>query len=238
LGGYNLNVPDILHIGRAAGLLGGDGMSYAEIWETLSKIDTAKYTKQKGKLDYLPWAMAWSILMENYPDASYEFLPEATLPDGSVECCAVVTIEGLQRHMWLPVMDYKNESIVSPTSRQVSDSRMRTLVKTLSLFGLGIALYKGIAEDVPDGDAVMERLLAHNTAVRDNMPSIQAIKEFLAIEDFSGAYEAWSELDADTMKAVWISTTAGGIFTTSERGLFKDNRWNDARKAHHNLEDE
>ena len=47
------------------------------------------------------------------------------------------------RKMWLPVMDYTNKSIENPTSRDVSDARMRCLVKTLSLFGLALDLYFG-----------------------------------------------------------------------------------------------
>jgi len=212
--------------------------SAKEIWENLSAIDCSKYTKQKGKLDYLPWAVAWGILMSHYPDADYEFLPEHTLDNGTVECAAVVTVEGVRRHMWLPVMDYRNESIENPTTRQISDARMRTLVKCLSLFGLGIALYKGLAEDVPDGDAVMDRLLAHNAAVRDNLPSILAVKEGLAINDYNMAYEAWIEMDADIHAACWVAPSKGGIFTTSERQQMKSNEWNTASKLHHNLGDD
>lgn len=210
----------------------------SEVWENLSSIDTSKYTKEKGKLSYLPWAMAWSILMEHYPDASYEFLPEAVLPNGTVECCCQVTIEGVQRAMWLPVMDYKNQSIENPTTREISDARMRTMVKTLALFGLGISLYKGMAEDVPDGDAVMERLLAHNEAVRENIETIVVIKGALLNDDYSAAYEAWSELTPEEMQACWVATSRGGIFTTKERAQLKSNEWNDARKEYHNTGDD
>jgi len=46
------------------------------------------------------------------------------------------------------VMDYKNNSIANPTSRQVSDTRMRCLVKCMAMFGLGHYIYAG--EELPD----------------------------------------------------------------------------------------
>jgi hypothetical protein len=49
--------------------------------------------------------------------------------------------------MWLPVMDNRNKSIVNGTTRDISDARMRCLVKCVAMFGLGIYLYAG--EDLP-----------------------------------------------------------------------------------------
>jgi hypothetical protein len=56
---------------------------------------------------------------------------------------ASITIEEHVREMWLPVMDNKNNSIINPSSRQVSDNKMRCLVKCLSLFGLGLNVFAG-----------------------------------------------------------------------------------------------
>jgi hypothetical protein len=44
-------------------------------------------------------------------------------------------------------MDHRNNSIANPSSRQVSDSRMRCLVKCLAMFGLGHYIYAG--EELP-----------------------------------------------------------------------------------------
>ena len=49
--------------------------------------------------------------------------------------------------MWLPVMDNRNNSIANPSSRQVSDTKMRCLVKCFALYGLGHYIYAG--EDIP-----------------------------------------------------------------------------------------
>ena len=53
--------------------------------------------------------------------------------------------------MWLPVMDYKNDAKKNPTSKDISNSRMRCLVKAIAMHGLGHYVYAG--EDVPEGNA-------------------------------------------------------------------------------------
>ena len=44
-------------------------------------------------------------------------------------------------------MDNRNNAVSSPNAREISDARMRCLVKCLALFGLGFSLYAG--EDLP-----------------------------------------------------------------------------------------
>jgi|TARA_R100000479_G_C6311482_1_gene174198 hypothetical protein len=119
----------------------------SNVWTTLSAIDVSKHIEKKGQLSYLSWAYAWGTLMKHYPDASYCYFEPNIAPDGSVEVEVELTIEGITRRMWLPVMDNRNNSIISPTSRQVSDTRMRCLVKCIAMFGLGHYIYAG--EDLP-----------------------------------------------------------------------------------------
>jgi len=108
----------------------------------------------------LSWAWAWGELMRHFPEATYTFT-EWEYPSGqsyitkdvliyadetcSVEC--VVSIGDLARKMWLPVMDYRNNAIPNPSARQISDTKMRCLVKCLAMFGLGHYIYAG--EDLP-----------------------------------------------------------------------------------------
>jgi hypothetical protein len=70
-----------------------------------------------------------------------------TLCGETVEVSVSVSVKGITHTMWLPVMDNRNKSIVNPTSRDISDARMRCLVKCIAMFGLGIYLYAG--EDLP-----------------------------------------------------------------------------------------
>jgi len=138
-------------------------MTNETVWKTLSSIDVSNKTEKKGNLTYLSWAWAWGELMNHYPQATYTFT-EWEYPVGqsyvtkdvliyddgtcSVEC--ELKIEDLVRKMWLPVMDYKNNAIANPTARQISDTKMRCLVKCMCLFGLGHYIYAG--EDLPNPD--------------------------------------------------------------------------------------
>ena len=142
--------------------------NFQEIWATLSKKDVANHIKKiktgrkdsNGKelmLSYLSWAWAWQVLMENYPNATYQFyenadtgVPYVAMPDGSAEVRCRISIGSCVREMWLPVMDYRNNAVENPSARQVSDTKMRCLVKCLAMFGLGHYIYAG--EDLPNAD--------------------------------------------------------------------------------------
>ena len=116
-------------------------------WKTLSAIDVSKNIEKKGNLSYLSWAWAWSTLMEHYPDSSYTYCPPSFLENGTCEVNVSVTVEEKTHSMWLPVMDNRNKSLVNPSTRDISDARMRTLVKCISMHGLGAYIYAG--EDLP-----------------------------------------------------------------------------------------
>ena len=125
----------------------------AETWTTLSKINVNENIEKKGNLSYLSWTWAWSKLMEHFPDSYYHF-EDYKLEDGTVEVTCILSIhkgdQSVSRHMWLPVMDHRNKAIINPDSRQVSDAKMRCLVKTMAMFGLGHYIYAG--EDIPSAE--------------------------------------------------------------------------------------
>ena len=89
------------------------------------------------------------------------------MPDGSAEVRCRVQIGNLIREMWLPVMDYKNNAVENPNSRQVSDTKMRCLVKCLALFGLGHYIYGG--EDTPSDDTKEESVGKPSPAKKENI---------------------------------------------------------------------
>ena len=138
-------------------------MTHETIWKTLSSIDVNNKTEKKGNLTYLSWAWAWGELMNPFPMATYTFT-EWEYPNGQSyvtkdiliypdETCSVeceLRIGELVRKMWLPVMDYKNNAIINPNARAISDTKMRCLVKCISMFGLGHYIYAG--EDLPRSD--------------------------------------------------------------------------------------
>jgi hypothetical protein len=122
----------------------------SKAWVTLSKIDCSKHVEKKGQLSYLSWSWAWSTLMNEFPSSTFEIHSDERLPDDSVMVSCTVTVEGMPRTMWLPVMDNKNNAIKSPDARKISDARMRCLVKCIAMHGLGLYIYAG--EDLPETD--------------------------------------------------------------------------------------
>lgn len=135
---------------------GSSEPTYESVWKTLSAIDCSDKAEKKNGLTYLSWAWAWGILMEHYPEATYQFLNEEWDSEGRATVWCSVKIGELDRLMWLPVMDYKNKAIVKPDTRAVSDTRMRCLTKCLAMYGLGHYIYAG--EDLPpSSDAVEEK---------------------------------------------------------------------------------
>ena len=125
-------------------------LTYKVVWDTLSKVDCSEHIEKKMNLNYLSWAWAWGILMQHYPNAQYGFyeqkdtgVPYVQMPDGSAEIRCRITIGNLSREMWLPVMDNRYNAIKNPNARQVSDTKMRCLVKTMAMFGLGHYIYGG-----------------------------------------------------------------------------------------------
>ena len=141
----------------------------AEIWTTLSKINVNEHIEKKGNLSYLSWTWAWSTLMEHFPD-SYYFFEDRKLDNGTVEVVCILTVhkgeESVSRQMWLPVMDHKNNSIVNPSSRMVSDAKMRCLVKACGIFGLGLYVFAG--EDLPAAEKERMRVEMENAMVSED----------------------------------------------------------------------
>lgn len=140
-----------------------------KVWETLTAVDCSKHIEKKGNLSYLSWAWAWAELMKAYPESEYRFDPDRWLENETVEVVCVLTIkEGeneKSRAMWLPVMDNRNNSLVNPTTRQISDARMRCLVKAMAMFGLGHYIYAG--EDIPSGEAPAEATEAQMLEIQE-----------------------------------------------------------------------
>ena len=156
-------------------------MTAEEIWkkeqEDLFKkfiqLNVNEHTETKNSLTYLSWAWAWQETLKICPTATYEikhFLDR----DGVSRCYQYdpilgymvftsVTINGLTREMWLPVMDNTNKAMLDhpyqyetrngektveqATMFDINKTIMRCLTKNLAMFGLGIYIYAG--EDLP-----------------------------------------------------------------------------------------
>jgi hypothetical protein len=124
------------------------------VFETLNAVNVNKFTEKKNGLTYLSWAFAWQAVKEKYPDASYTIYENNDgwnyFTDGRT--CWVktgVTINGLEHIEYLPVMDFRNQSISAEkvTSFDVNKAIQRSLTKACARHGLGLYVYAG--EDLP-----------------------------------------------------------------------------------------
>ena len=128
------------------------------VFETLSKINVNDKVEKKNNLSYLPWAWAWSVAKQNYPGATYKVYENEDgfnyHHDGMTGWVKTgVTIEGMEMIEYLPIMDYRNQSIRVDkiTSFHVNSSIQRSLTKALARHGLGLYIYAG--EDLPQEEA-------------------------------------------------------------------------------------
>lgn len=140
-------------------------MTNKSVWATLSAIDCSANVEKKGQLSYLSWAWAWQTLNEHYPESAFEYFDPVEYSNDTVEVSVAVTVEGKTHEMWLPVMDNRNKSIVGPTSRDISDSRIRCLVKCIAMHGLGLYIYAG--EEMPEAAKTELMSLAQAEDIKD-----------------------------------------------------------------------
>ena len=153
------------------------------VFEKLKEVNVVGYVEEKNGLKYLSWAYAWQKVMELYPGAVYEierFEGKPYLYDEKTGYMVFtrMSIEGIEREMWLPVMDsnnkamldhtykykvkdyttggYKEKEVEIATMFDINKAIMRCLVKNLAMYGLGLALYSG--EDLPEEELTEEQL--------------------------------------------------------------------------------
>ena len=197
--------------------------TYQEVWSTLKEIDCTEHTESKNGLTYLSWAWAWGIFMDHFPNAYYTFQKTESHSDGSQTVHVAVRIPAehgpLERTMWLPVMDYKNKAIANPSSRDVSDSKMRCLVKCLAMFGLGHYIYAG--EDLPPGNEEEQPEAPKQEAKKPEAKKPEAKKPEPKAEA-----PAWSEEDATKFVDTFIQTIDN--FVDDKKTLKKN--WSDNKK--------
>ena len=138
------------------------------VFETLNAINVNGRTETKNGLTYLSWSWAWATAKENYPEATYTIYEDA---DGvfyhrdhnSAWVKTGVTIEGIEHIEYLPVMDFRNNSIdlVKIKSTDVNKTIQRSLTKALARHGLGLYVYAG--EDLPSSEKEQPKVESKKT---------------------------------------------------------------------------
>ena len=128
------------------------------VFETLNSINVNDKVEKKNNLTYLSWAWAWAEVKKNYPTATYTIYENVDgmfyHTDGkSAWVKTGVTIEGIEHIEYLPVMDFRNNSIPLDklSSVDVNKTIQRSLTKAIARQGLGLYVYAG--EDLPNGES-------------------------------------------------------------------------------------
>ena len=189
---------------------------YKEIWETLSQVDVSEYVEEKMNLSYLSWSRAWYLLCQKYADAKYLYHEPKKFEDGTLEVAVTITIGECSRSATLPVMDYKNNSIINPDSRQINDNKQRCFTKAIAMFGLGISLYMGFSDDLPDESKDKKS----EEVKKKTAKKVVKMKEEQPQKEEEPAYdEAWAEAFVEGMSLIITA------FDTTEelRGNYKSN---------------
>ena len=200
------------------------------VFKTLNAVNVTPFTEKFNNLSYLTWSKAIEVVLDLYPDMSYEivFNEETNLPffvsDEGIMCYTKVTIEGVTRMMWLPVMDHTNRAMkTTPYQYQIFDkwekkfvtktveaatmfdinkTIMRCLTKNLAMFGLGLHIYMG--EDLPTSvrEEEEKKMLeakkeAEKKAVEDMMKKAVAdVKSAKNLEELRDIYKKYKNMNA------------------------------------------
>ena len=121
------------------------------IYKQLSSIDIKGKVEKKGKHDYMSWATAWHLIKSEYPEAQRKVYEcEETglnfFTDGRTAYVKVgIIIEGVEHVDYLPVMDFRNKSILldKVTSMDINTTIQRSTAKAIAMYGLGLSLWIG-----------------------------------------------------------------------------------------------
>ncbi len=172
--------------------------NFSDVFKELSAVNVTDKIEKKptagGKdLSYLSWTWAIDEISKRYPDFSYEVeffdgLPYLFDEKTGYMVWTKVTIEGVTKRMWLPVMDSNNRALLSKpyevsnkygkvttiqaaTMFDINKTIMRCLVKNLAMFGLGLYIYAG--EDLPDVDSVEADKIVSDTIIRSKAKEVK-----------------------------------------------------------------
>ena len=158
--------------------------SFDALTEKFRSIKMTLDEKKEG-VNYAAWNTVWDEVLKVYPTAEYHVktwpvFDEAGRAVGERKFTyedkvgafvdTSITIEGVTREMFLPVLDYNNYPMLMGRGYQVKTRKftlnvapmmstdvnrtiMRCLVKNLAMFGIGLYIYKGKEEpDLVDAE--------------------------------------------------------------------------------------
>jgi len=151
----------------------------------LNQINVSDKTEKKNGLTYLSWAWAWGEIKKLHPDATYKIYENLDgwnyFTDGRT--CWVktsVTVAGIENIEYLPIMDFKNQSIGKDrvTSFDVNKAIQRSLTKCCARHGLGLYIYAG--EDLPEAERDEKPTQPREVGPTQIWPTPDLFKDMLA----------------------------------------------------------
>lgn len=143
--------------------------SFSDKFRELNSRDVSAHVEKKQNLNYLSWAYVQQELTKEdpnyierviefpYPDSNNEnfFVPYLKTNEGYM-VCVELTVFGVTKREWLPVLDYRNKPVTVGSATAIFDinkATKRCMVKCAAKFGLGNYLYLGgEGPDVNDSD--------------------------------------------------------------------------------------
>ena len=154
-------------------------MADKNYFEILNAINVSGKTEKKGNLTYLSWAWAWGELKKIHPDATYTIYENSEgwnyHTDGKTAWVKTgVTVNGIENIEYLPIMDFRNNSIPvdKVTSTDVNKTIQRSLTKAVARHGLGLYIYAG--EDLPEDNRSDEEKAFDKKVEKDKKTTISA----------------------------------------------------------------
>lgn len=151
----------------------------------LNDINVNEHTEKKNNLTYLSWAWAWGEVKKLFPNANYKVYEREDgciyWTDGKTAWVKTgVTINDIEHIEYLPIMDYRNQSIPLEkiTSFDVNKTIQRSLTKACARHGLGLYIYAG--EDLPENEPKPEKTDFEKSATADKRATTLAVKKALS----------------------------------------------------------
>ena len=112
---------------------------------------------------------------------------------------------------------------VNKTGIHATSSAYSYAKRYLATMIFNIAIANHDDDAIKAGGITIEKLLEYNAFLRENWPTVTAMKEGILFGDLSRAAEAWHELSNDEQMYLKLAPTKGGIFTTEERKVLAHN---------------